>query len=321
MQFKLDYGYNWGGGDAGLGVRLGAGYRTDTRKQDQLFDNDFRPDSDATRAFAFDNAVLGFSNTFDPDLLPGLPQQFIDEGAFLDFFNATQDEWDDRKTPEDEALRSEFEVEEEITAAYFMARYVGDFFNLTAGVRYEDTETTSSGFRFDGGLDEFVFVAEEGNYDNFLPSASLIVDATDNLRFRAAYSRTLGRAEYDDLSVLGSQEIDDAMQTISISSGNPNLLPRISDNFDVSVEYYLPAVEGAISVGFFHKDIENEIFTRSFQREVDIDGVLFTESRRQPANANTASLTGIEAGVTINTLILIFLIKCLNKQLIIRDQN
>ena len=296
FQFKLDYGFNAESGDLGWGAQAGLSYRTDERFQDQLFDHDYRPNSARTKAFSLDQALLDYTQDFDPNLFTNAPQRYIDHDAYLGFFEDTQAEWDDRKDQDEEGLSSEFRVQEDITALYVQARYAGEDYVLRAGVRYEDTQVDSSGYR------SLQFVREDGGYEHFLPSASALYDLTDTLRLRAAYSRTLGRGEYDDLAVLGSQSIDDTMQTISISSGNPDLQPRLSDNFDLSLEYYMPAVDGVISVGVFAKQIDNEIFTRSTRRNVMVGGVEYVETRRQPDNANSAELSGIEIGGTINSL-------------------
>ncbi|WP_439635364.1 TonB-dependent receptor [Oceanicaulis sp.] len=296
FQFKLDYGLNAESDDLGWGVQVGLSYRTDERFQDQLFDHDYRPDTARTKAFSMDQALLDYTQEFDPNLFTNVPQRFIDHDAYLGFFEETQMEWDDRKDQDNEGLSSEFTVQEDITALYMQARYAGESYVLRAGVRYEDTQVDSSGYR------SLQFVRETGGYEQFLPSASAVYDVTDTLRLRAAYSRTLGRGEYDDLSVLGSQSIDDTMQTISISSGNPDLRPRLSDNFDLSVEYYMPSVDGVISVGAFSKLIDNEIFTRSTRNTVMVGDAEYLETRRQPDNANSAELSGVEIGATVNSL-------------------
>lgn len=44
--------------------------------------------------------------------------------------------------------------------------------------------------------------------------------------------------------------------------GNPNLKPRLSDNFDLPAEYRLGGgFDGLLSVALFNKNIRNEIFT------------------------------------------------------------
>lgn len=298
FEAKVDYGYNMDG--EGWGFKTGLSFRSDERFQDQLQDNDFRPDSDATKSWTLDNALLGFTNTFDPQLIPGQPQFFIDEDAFLTFFNSSPEEWDDRKTPEVEALSSQFTVTEDITAAYVMGQYQGPNFLFNAGLRYEDTSLdTTGGVRING---EYVLDSASAGYDNWLPSTSLIWDPTDQFRVRAAYSRSLGRAEYNDLARTGSRTVDDAELTISQSGGNPGLDPRISDNYDLSLEYYFDGIDGALALGVFRKEIENEIFTRTIQEEVQLNGQTYTFTDRRPENANTATLNGLELGLTVGSL-------------------
>lgn len=304
FQAKVDYAR--GMEDDGFGFKTGLSFRSDERFQDQLQDNDFRPNSDATRGYSFGNVRDDVTTGFDPELLGGLPQILIDPAAFLAYFDSTSGEWRDANNPDVEALSSQFQVKEDIAAGYLMGQYRAPNFVVNGGLRYEQTDVTSTGARrltdSDPNTPEYPIVTETADYGKWLPSASLTWDLTNDFRARAAYSRSLGRGEYSQINVLGSQTIDDAMQTISITSGNPALAPRESDNFDLSLEYYFPNIDGAFAFGVFHKEIDNEIFTRSVQSEQVIGGVTYTVTDRRPANANSATLTGFEVGLTINSL-------------------
>ncbi|MDY6949188.1 MAG: TonB-dependent receptor, partial [Pseudomonadota bacterium] len=81
-----------------------------------------------------------------------------------------------------------------------------------------------------------------------------------------------------------------------LSRGNPDLKPRESRGFDLSLEYY-PS-DGMISLGLFHKDIKNEIFTLTSNETLDLGIGRGVESVdvSQPRNAQSAMLRGIEAG-------------------------
>lgn len=304
FQAKIDYARSME--VDGFGFKTGISFRSDERFQNRLFNHDYRPNSAAARAYSFGNVRDDVSTGFHPEIFGALPQLLINPAAFLAYFDQTIGEWRDNNNPVNEALASQFRVREDIAAGYVMGQYRGANAVVNGGLRYEQTDVTSTGAQRlvdnDPSTPEYPIVTETASYGKWLPSASLTWDVTDAFRVRAAYSRSLGRGEYSQINVLGSRTVDDVMQTISITSGNPALQPRESDNFDVSLEYYFPRIDGALALGFFHKDIGNEIFTRSLQREETVDGALYTVTDRRPANANSASVSGFEMGLTINSL-------------------
>ncbi|GGO65313.1 TonB-dependent receptor [Bowmanella pacifica] len=303
-QIKLDYKFNWQRFE-GLAFKAGVSTRTDLRKQDQIYDHDYRPNSPETKAFTLTNVLSDFTNRFEPDLMPGQLQQFIDPTKFLEHFTQNESQWVDKKNQLDEALSSQFEVEETINAAYIMARYKSEDLTLLGGLRYEQTEVDSTGGQKlnddDPSTPNYVLVSQSGSYNNLLPSLQVNYNLNDNTKIRLAYSETLGRAEYSDLAVRGSKQIDDTNQSISISSGNTNLKPRESKNTDISLEYYLPKQGIFLSAGAFNKSIDNEIYTRKTNEMVIINGSEYSLSTKQPDNASETKLYGMEVGILVNS--------------------
>jgi outer membrane receptor protein involved in Fe transport len=72
--------------------------------------------------------------------------------------------------------------------------------------------------------------------------------------------------------------------TGSVSQGNPDLKPYESMNFDLSAERYLKN-SGLVSVGVFHKRIDNPVFSRAYTlRNTTYEGM---PSRRSASAART----------------------------------
>lgn len=303
-QIKLDFTRNWTLTNK-LGVKAGISRRTDERFQDQIFDHDYRPNSEAAKAYTLTNVLSDEFNYFEPNLLPGQPQQFIDPASFLSYFDNNQAEWEDRKNQVSEGLSSQFIVEESIDAAYLMGRYATDKLTLIGGLRYESTSVDSTGGQRlnddDPTTPDYVLRSQKGSYNHLLPSFTANYYLSDHAKLRAAYSETLGRAEYDDLAVRGSRNIDDANQSISISSGNTNLSPREAQNIDLALDYSYPEAGIAMSLGLFYKDIDNEIYNRKTTESVTINGIEYTQNTTQPTNATSTTLKGLEAGMLINS--------------------
>jgi len=183
-------------------------------------------------------------------------------------------------------------VEEEIISLY--AQYDSDFeignrpARFSLGLRYEETDLTSianfsapilltqtndNDFILDTSPDT-VPLEVENSYTNFLPHANIAVDVTDEVVFRAAYSNTIARAGFGQLSaqVSGAGAPSGGSTALGAPSGatqgNPLLDPIESDNFDVSVEWYYDDAS-FVSIGGFHKVVDNFIGTGT------VDTVLF----------------------------------------------
>lgn len=190
-------------------------------------------------------------------------------------------------------------IKEAVSAAYAMANLQFGKFQLTPGLRFEHTRERVSGFRLDDG-DIVVPVTGSNSYNDLLPSIIARLDPTDKIVLRAAYTRSLGRPEYADLSPRGELQFEESsipgQFEGQLSSGNPDLKPYRSDNFDLSAEYYF-ARGGLIAIAAFAKRIANPIFSQTIARTgVTFDGRLFERlEATSPFNADRGNIVGIEA--------------------------
>ncbi|WP_417450137.1 TonB-dependent receptor [Kordiimonas sp.] len=243
-------------------------------------------------------------------LAPGALQEFNWDDAFSDFDitpglvgvrgNAL-DIWD-ATSPYYEAqgntiglLQSNFDViEEQILAVY--AQFNGEFeladrpVRISAGLRYEQTDVTSftqsaptTDIIWEGDND-FARVAgasgegftQTASYDNFLPNLDLAINMTDDFVTRFSYSKTLARTSYDNLnaSIAVSQPTGPSAlgNPVTASAGTPSLLPLVSENFDLSFEWYY-GDDDFISVGAFHKNVKNFVGQRTVVEQLGIRDV------------------------------------------------
>lgn len=179
-------------------------------------------------------------------------------------------------------------VKEEITSAYMQVNLEDEFngmdFYGSFGVRYEVTDTTSTGneipvtaVNWTGG-DEFVsvfgdqtFVTGKGKNKFWLPSLNLNLEVVEDVMARFAYSRTLARPPIGALSPVRSFVGNPKITNRNASAGNPDLVPFLSDNLDLSVEWYYS--EGSyVAVTHFRKIVNNFIVART--TEETVEGVL-----------------------------------------------
>jgi len=194
-----------------------------------------------------------------------------------------------------ETLGSDFKVVEKITAGYGMVSITRDNLTIIPGVRIEHTDgktaaiavtptsTVSDTYNQFGGYD----------YTDWFPSVNLKYNFSSNLLARAAVTTALGRPNYADLSPTLAVSAGDNEVTL----GNPDLQPQKAVNFDASLEYYFPG-EGGISLGFFHKRIENPIFSSTMTQSGTFGGVaLVNADVTQMTNGDKARVTGLEFNV------------------------
>ena len=105
-------------------------------------------------------------------------------------------------------------------------------------------------------------VAQTFDYSNLLPSLDFSVDATDNLKARASFSKTIARAPYPGMFVDTTADSPGGVTYLGAvatgSRGNAQLKPLESDNLDLSLEWYYG--EGsAFTVALFDKSVKNFI--------------------------------------------------------------
>lgn len=179
-------------------------------------------------------------------------------------------------------------VDEDINAGYFQANFQDEFngmpFDASVGLRYEKSETTSVGQERPAeaiiwvGGDEFTydFVDEpqlrrgSGSSEFWLPSVAFNIEVVPDVIARAAYSRSIARPP---IGALGPNRSFDGAPNIgskNVSSGNPDLQPYVSDNFDLAIEWYY-APGSYVSAGFFNKLVDN--FLISTTEEQTFEGL------------------------------------------------
>lgn len=249
---------DWGIGDVGLVNQL-AGDIVDTYCLTCKFDK-YDPGSTGSALVAFRGNAIDLLNIFSPyyENVPGRN-------------TALQGSNDDT-------------VSEKTWAVYGQLAWGGEIggrrANALIGVRYEQTKVNALSLQsvpvsINWASDNDFYVAggpagdaitEDAKYDNLLPSLDFNIEVLDDVVARASFSRTLARADYGNLFASASANAPNRPTALGAAAAganvrDPGLLPLVSDNFDVSLEwYYKPS--SFISIGFFNKDVRNFIGTQ-----------------------------------------------------------
>ncbi|QXH48810.1 TonB-dependent receptor [Pseudomonas xanthosomatis] len=154
---------------------------------------------------------------------------------------------------DEEASRiNDFDMREDINAAYLMHTLdVGDW-RLIAGLRYEGTEFDAKGTGLRDGTYESIH--SSNRYDHWLPGLHARYQLTPATALRAAWTNTVVRPTFGQLAPGFAIDGADA------SFGNPELKPLESMNLDFGIEHYMGRA-GVASAFLFYKDIDNFIYS------------------------------------------------------------
>jgi iron complex outermembrane receptor protein len=209
------------------------------------------------------------------------------------------------------------DITEKTWAAFVSARFDtelgGKPFHVTAGVRRESTDVSSSGV---GRLPTLLTVnpadptlltttfsetqpiTTESDYAHLLPSIDMKLELTDALHLRFDASRTLTRPAIGFLTPVLNVGALPRVGALTATGGNPELKPYLSDNLDLAVEWYY-GKNAYLSVNAFLKDVTNFI-VQGTQRQTINDVIdpttgqaaIYTVSQR--VNGPDATVNGWE---------------------------
>lgn len=189
-----------------------------------------------------------------------------------------------------------FSAEENTFAVYAEATFELDNISFNAGLRYIDSEVTSSGYQVVNSFS--TAIEEKSDYNELLPSMSLRYEVNDDVVVRSAYSKSLTRPTLNDIRVSESfGGIDESGGTGS--KGNPALKPFTSDNLDLGVEWYFDE-EALLALNGFYKKVDGLIVSsstvedREFPSQVTGDLVTGPITFTLPINGEEAEINGLE---------------------------
>ncbi|PMG75287.1 TonB-dependent receptor [Shewanella sp. 10N.286.51.B7] len=194
----------------------------------------------------------------------------------------------DSAKDEIESTINDFDIDEDISAAYLMGHVDIDQLRVLAGVRFEHTDMHTKGSGFDESQDAFFASETDRDYQHWLPGLHLNYKYSDNTVVRASWSNTIVRPTFGQLAPGYLIEVDD--DELEASFGNPDLEALESMNWDLSIEHYMGGL-GVLSASGFYKDINNFIY------EADLGGYgpyQDFDKANTFTNGDEANITGVE---------------------------
>ncbi len=228
-----------------------------------------------------------------PDYRHGNMGDGINSQAMRDYLAARLGEYSAR--PQDVVSNTEvslvedYVAGEDILAGYFMGTMDFDNLRVIFGARVERTSFDATGnvvdIDEDGELASITQRHVSSDYTRVLPGLHLRYDGQNDWVFRGAYTHTIGRPSFGDISPRTRINREDE----EVDLGNPDLAPYKSRNLDLSAERYI-GDSGIFSAGLFHKQIAGYIVETNTRNHPDWMGYDVTT----PVNGDDASVLGAE---------------------------
>jgi TonB-dependent receptor len=234
----------------------------------------------------------------------------------------TQAPWTPAPYGDDKGLNQQ---SEKTAAAYAQLRFGFDQLKYpvdgNVGVRVVHTDMSATGYTLFSpptsaprGVPEIPAQSEkktfDNQYNNVLPSLNLRMKVGNELQFRAAASQGMTRPDFYQMQAYTTLEQkvnthnDPAIPTPILDSidykgsarGNPMLRPTLSNNFDLTGEYYFGR-SSSFTVALFNKQLRDIMIGRtSYTRLFDTTGAPHDFLITAPVNGAKGRSTGVEIG-------------------------
>jgi len=301
---RLDYGFNRGSDDRGLGFAAGVSYTTD-RPGYSIGRLEYVPN---TSAPALSLAGVVGPTAPLPYAQDGRGLLTIDPNAFQTQFQSLPGSALNQTNQTAFNNQDNFTHQEKTFGAYSSVGIQTDEMSAEAGLHLDSTKQSTVGRLLVNGA--FQDMPTSSSYAYVLPSGIVKWHATPALDVRAAASQTIGRPSYDSYAarssvafVNPSDQGNPNATGVSVTVGNPDLKPRRSTNLDLSLDWLTSKQYGGlVSVAAFYKKIKDEIFNAATQGYT-YQGVTYANAVvTRPVNSSGASIGGLELNGTVNSL-------------------
>lgn len=319
--------------DSELDIKFGFMY-TKQSKRNERWDNEknavhcsfcgYFPDPDIPESF---QTVFDAGNDFLHGVSgsENLPKQWLrhDGETLFSFLESASD------VNFDAVMRNDsFTITEKVTSAYFEGQQQSKWHNIDFstkyGVRLESTNIAVSGIDSDllalTILDQTELgqlnspsrtISQSANYDNWLPSVLIKAEWQDNIIARLGLSQSITRPTMTQMSPSIVLTTTRQGGDLRARTGNPELKPFESTNFDLAIEwYYQPS--SYISASYFRKKVSNFIARSVTQTTIndvtdpstgadssapDAEDTLAEFDLTTPTNGQTATVSGFEFAI------------------------
>ncbi len=174
-------------------------------------------------------------------------------GSDFEFFNFDNGRQDFVLVP---GRSNEFTYDQDVWAGYFNLRYITPSkWGFQAGLRYETTSIAGDFITDETGFTQ--------TYDNWIPSLVISRDFKGGSKIKASYNRRIQRPSISFLNPFVNYS-----DSLNISFGNPELLPELTNNYELS--YSLFKQKFSINTSLYWQETTDVITSIQF---IDQNGV------------------------------------------------
>lgn len=274
---RMDYTKNTDPGAMGFGIAAGMEYKlmhVITRNDDTVYQNGANLSNDTYYpSFTYPASLYGMPFINYPQFMANGGWQALGVNQGTSAYNSAA---------------SNFNYDEKVRDAYASMHYATSRVLVVLGVRYDATQYSSHTPSISNGVISGS-TSSRGDYHYPLPSLNVTTHLTDTINLRTSLSRTIGRPVPSNIAQAESETCASGECTISL--GNPDLRPEKSFNMDASLEKYFNDNKGYVSLGWFKKNIQDNIIGVSTEA-TDASGTLITTTT--PENVSKSTVQGVE---------------------------
>jgi iron complex outermembrane receptor protein len=314
--FKGDLKRDWDIPGAPTTFTLGGQYQSESRDiQTEKNVFTFTPTGAAALAGNYNLLDPVYSTVQPPWGFPAT--QWASNNAVYSFFQANPQDFTLAQTGTGGAIayqtfQSPYFVEE-IPAVFIMGetKMLDNRLDLSYGVRGEETHDQIWGGSFDplaGSQFAAGSIAQTQaqyktrgahvgvDYGSVYPSVNLSFNITNDLVFRAAYNRAVGRPDLSNI-IPGYDTVNTT--SLTIAAPNPSLAPEEASNFVAGFQFY-PTKGGVIQADAFVKDFSNfwgsttTVATPSLLNQLGLSQDYLGYQVTTPLNSGSAQVRGID---------------------------
>jgi iron complex outermembrane recepter protein len=186
-----------------------------------------------------------------------------------------------------------YQIKEQAIAGYLQVAYGNDLFGMPfdglMGFRMERNLRRLNAYSYNADTNIYTPISAGTNAPVYLPNLSFNLHMTDQLQLRLVAAKTITYPDFGQLNPSISLNPPTINRAGAAASGNPNLTPIKSTNYDASLEYYF-GQSSYVSANAFYRDIKGYI--QNYVTDVTIGGLPYQLS--SPQSAGSGHLDGAE---------------------------
>ncbi len=210
-----------------------------------------------------------------------------------------------------------FDVTEKVTTFYLQANFEketnsGKLISGNIGAQVVKSDQSSQGYSANGT--SLVFVDNQHDYIDFVPSLNMIFNFSDTKKLRFSVARQLARQEMVDMRANSNYSFNESLYLStdpqespwSGYGGNTEIEPWRSNSYDLTYENYFEDGRGYWAFNGFLKDLVSYTYDQQllsdftgYDTNSDLTPAIYQGYRSSPVNGDGGKIWGLEATLSM----------------------